>query len=126
MSFGEVAKIDNALSKAPEMASVLGADAMREYKMRKEEFLVESGENANGSYKIFRNGTVLASLTRQISADQSSIRLTFPIHFPNQVTCVQFVGSFTPQVTKLSQQSVELSFQASAGLRELQIIVSGI
>lgn len=126
MSFGEMAKLASVLEKHPEMASKIDPAVMEKYRMQKEGFVVESSDNANGAYRIFRNGTLVAKLSIDVPAYESSRYLTFPIHFPNEVTGVQFVGDFTPKVKKLTQSGMELLFDPATEVRKLQIIVSGV
>ena len=126
MSFGEAVSIAMGLAEAPDSEETTSSARLKAFQKMKKEFIVTSNVNANGGYTVYGNGIIVVKQRLSIPANRGSSSLVFPISLVHEVTSVQFVGDFTPQVKQLRLGGMELSYAASHQDRTIEYIVTGL
>ena len=96
-----------------------------EHQLEKKQIL-EKGVNANGSYKLYANGVIVARKKVTLSPGQSSHNLTLPVAMVNEVTGVQFIGDIRAKVMASSQAAVAIEFDPSNVERTIEVVVTGL
>jgi hypothetical protein len=88
--------------------------------------ILESGENATGSYKLYRNGVIIQKLSATIPAGHGEKSLTLPMFMVNEITNIQFIGDIDARVMEMNQRGFSFLFTPSAHERKIKMIISGV
>lgn len=88
--------------------------------------ILEQGENANGSYKLYANGVIVARRIITLQPGDSKRTFILPVAMVNAATSVQFIGDIQAKVVSLNQTIVNFEFAASDVEREIEVVVTGL
>lgn len=88
--------------------------------------VVSSGDNANGSFTLYSNHTLVVRLKASLKAHSSSHSFTFPITMVNEVTSVQIVGDVAAVVASLNPRGMMIKFDPASVDRNIQLVVAGL
>jgi non-canonical (house-cleaning) NTP pyrophosphatase len=87
---------------------------------------VSSGVNANGSYTLYSNLTVVVRLEALLKPNSSSHHFNFPIEMVNEVTSVQIVGDVAAEVVSLDRCGMKIKFAPASVDRSIKVVVAGL
>lgn len=79
-----------------------------------------------GYYTLYSNGVLVQRVRISIRAGHNNTKVTFPITFPNEVTCVQFIASEQFFVSELSVTGALITHSVSHEDRQVNLILSGL